>query len=43
MRRLWVFPAARDYFRDGSVGRRAGKGALLLYLGFGIYFVGVRL
>ena len=54
MRRLWVFPAAWGYFRVGSVGRRAVKGASLLYLGFGkacfaallgfgIYFVGVRL
>lgn len=54
MRRLWVFPAAWCYFRVGSVGRRAVKGASLLYLGFGkacfaalpgfgIYFVGVRL
>ena len=48
------FPAAWCYFRVGSVGRRAVKGASLLYLGFGkacfaalpgfgIYFVGVRL
>lgn len=54
MRRLGFFPAAWGYFRVGSVGRRAVKGASLLYLGFGkacfaallgfgIYFVGVRL
>lgn len=51
---LGFFPAAWGYFRVGSVGRHAVKGASLLYLGFGkacfaallgfgIYFVGVRL
>ncbi len=51
---LGFFPAAWGYFRVGSVGRREVKGASLLYLGFGkacfaallgfgIYFVGVRL
>lgn len=29
---LWVFPAEWGYFRVGSVGRRAVKGASLLYL-----------
>jgi len=32
---LGFFPAAWGYFRVGSVGRRAVKGASLLYLGFG--------
>lgn len=51
---LGFFTAAWGYFRVGSVSRRAVKGASLLYLGvgkacfaallgFGIYFVGVRL
>lgn len=32
---LGFFPAAWGYFRVGSVGRRAVKGASLLYLEFG--------